>query len=360
MRLAPRLALLLLAVTACSVAPGEPSGPVDAWVIGTEPGGDPGLVVRHLEVEDVRTLESERLTPETGSRIDVLGTAVSVSDGEPLDIEVAVDDEGIVQALDRDGLLALSAVAHVQTAERHFAAAGIEQHAALRPYRLILFPGDVTTGLPTEDNAFYLRGTDLLVFAPDNRVEGLSLSASEGVVVHEYAHAAFDSIAHPLESEAWADPPILLAGLDEGLADVHAVAVTGDPLFLSRSVDASLVGDRDLRPARVMSEDRLVEIFTGQRAHYELGTALGSIFWWTHELRMAAGVPEEESRLGMARFAVETVARLPWSDDAAELDLADFFDAVVDVTAGSVPADALCARFAATFPSIHPEMESCR
>ncbi|MBN2340687.1 MAG: hypothetical protein JXX29_00925 [Deltaproteobacteria bacterium] len=92
------------------------------------------------------------------------------------------------------------------------------------------------------NNAFYMpidendRGFYILPFTID---VGVPLSMNPGVLTHEYTHAVFqelilDNLTNGLAAGQVNDN--YLYGLNEGLADVFAVALTGDPDYIRPSI----------------------------------------------------------------------------------------------------------------------------
>jgi hypothetical protein len=99
------------------------------------------------------------------------------------------------------------------------------------------------------DNAFYLYATTknraFYVF-PYEQFGWLPLSMNGGVMTHEFSHAVYDALVTE-PNRAWIDGGGLtpaasnfVYGLNEGVADVFAVARLGDPDFMSHSIAAGV------------------------------------------------------------------------------------------------------------------------
>jgi hypothetical protein len=95
------------------------------------------------------------------------------------------------------------------------------------------------------DNAFYLYATStdrsFYVF-PYAQFGWLPLSMNGGVMTHEFSHAVYDALVTE-PNRAWIDAGGITSsaynfiyGLNEGVADVFAVARLGDPDFMSHSI----------------------------------------------------------------------------------------------------------------------------
>ncbi|MBN2714585.1 MAG: hypothetical protein JXX14_01945 [Deltaproteobacteria bacterium] len=97
------------------------------------------------------------------------------------------------------------------------------------------------------DNAFYLsisetdRGFYILPFAvEEGLINGVPLSMNPGVIAHEYSHAVFqESVYDKLPGYGIYMNEVnygYLWALNEGIADLFAVALTGDPNFINPSI----------------------------------------------------------------------------------------------------------------------------
>jgi hypothetical protein len=112
--------------------------------------------------------------------------------------------------------------------------------------------------LQSTDNAAYVPFADAwLTFRVFLADEGIPFAMNPGVVAHEFHHRVFFKTvlagdAFPLWRGWIIDDPTtrsgnLLRGLDEGLSDLFAVAFTGDPAFMSPSLEGPLAGEAEFR-----------------------------------------------------------------------------------------------------------------
>ena len=116
--------------------------------------------------------------------------------------------------------------------------------------------------------------------------------ASPGVVAHELSHAVQaatgdrDSLRFVCLGDSSLASCRTMAGMDEGLADLWAVALVGDPDFVTRNFGDLVVG-RDLRDLKALSPE-LALLTDGAQGNNELDLSLwdshppGAIWasWW--------------------------------------------------------------------------------
>lgn len=103
------------------------------------------------------------------------------------------------------------------------------------------------------DNAFYLaisQNERSFYILPFDEINSIPLSMNPGVLTHEYSHAVFQAIIYDKVVGGEGELDIItshyLYGLNEGIADIFAIALTGDPDFMRHSIDNVLV-TRDAR-----------------------------------------------------------------------------------------------------------------
>ena len=102
----------------------------------------------------------------------------------------------------------------------------------------------------TQDNALYMPNTDSIFLLVAGNLDGLPLNMNIAAFAHEYFHRIFqkevwesfnwNEFKADKERVSFSDEELrsdkLLSATDEGLADLFAIAYTGDPYFLSLSM----------------------------------------------------------------------------------------------------------------------------
>lgn len=178
--------------------------------------------------------------------------------GQLISLNLSTHD-GIARGQSFDSVLALSAYCHL---ERIFlfakTKANIQDNFFRRPLTIAVY-GEIlseegnSTPISKADNALYIGSADIVFLLPLGQEEGLPLAMHEGVLAHEFHHRVFftqvwdnrrftnlwslfqsryDQNQNRLDTRS----RILLNALDEGLADVFAVALTGLPDYLNVSL----------------------------------------------------------------------------------------------------------------------------
>lgn len=179
---------------------------------------------------------------------------------QPLELDLATSD-GISRGKTFESMLALSAFYHLDRVIS-FAKAHLdldsEAHTApltVAVYGQILANEQYPFPMTMTDNAIYVGSADTIFLLPVGSENGLPLPMHEGVLAHEFHHRIFfkQIWANKEMSNLWPlfqsrydqdqqrlsnRSRIILNGLDEGLADVFAVAFTGVPAYLSVSLTA--------------------------------------------------------------------------------------------------------------------------
>ena len=181
-------------------------------------------------------------------------------------------EDGVYVAEDLDTLIYATSFSHFEDVFTFAQSVLSEDHPALQK-GTVGFYGKVTSSreLPiplfASDNAAYVALSDAWLVLPTVLLrEGIPFAMNRGVIAHEFHHrvftnavwreSAFDIFRENLVSAADPDVPtearrsrLLLQGLDEGLADVFAVAYTGHADFMSPSLSGLLADEalfRDL------------------------------------------------------------------------------------------------------------------
>ncbi len=290
---------LLLPLAAC--ATDEPAGPYEVLIVVPDDHGGQKFSVEPLDVRDIRTLACERFAFETGSEIfaTVGHDTGTVSAGRPLDLAV-VREGNVYRPLDADALLILTSAHHLLASRQAFDELGLaELEPPFPALRVVFFPRRIDAGAfgtPTTDNAFFSDSIGGFAILRSNVLRDLPLSANRGVLAHEFTHAIF---AHLTRNNP---PAILLAGLQEGLADVHGAHQSGDPDFVGKSVP-QLSQARDLSVRRVF-DARAETTDVLQQGPYLHGAVVSSTFWdYRGRLVRGRGATESDARRRMAHVA---------------------------------------------------------
>lgn len=193
----------------------------------------------------------------------------------------------VIVAEDFDSLMMLSSWVAIERTFDLFVELGDPGGVGSEPLVVALY-GRVhgLLGFPAggADNASYLALADTMFIEPTfwfGKLEGgLPLSANEGVIAHELGHRLFFYAFYRRGAETtWRrdlvesfdnDDERILAGLNEGLADLVGVAVTGDAGFGNASL---LSEERDLDSAAV--DDFTFEAMVDGTHPCNEGTPLG-------------------------------------------------------------------------------------
>ena len=195
--------------------------------------------------------------------------------------------------------------------------------------------------------AFTLLEEHLLDYVP--------IAANEGIMAHEYAHAVFDAIAGRPDPD-WDEVSVnLWRSVNEGLADVHAVALTSDPKFAQASI-GRFVSTRDVSTPSIALTGELLATTREQPYNpYPIGTVFAAVFW---DVRVGlverAYDPADASRVmgALALRALETLAI-----ESSGFDLAGFAEAAA-ASAGA-HRELLCEALWSRAALIMTEVTSC-
>ncbi len=176
-------------------------------------------------------------------RTEFAGEAINVS---------SLLDEGIYRSEDTESLLLLSAFYHLEQITAFSKKIGLMKPEAALNVGFLgqIYPNKNEPALNLKDNAIYLGAADTLILLPVTTKDGLPLAINEGVLAHEFHHRIFfekvwlnnnnpslwtffQSRYASGELKRWQN---LLSALDEGLADVFAVAYSKHPAYLKLSL----------------------------------------------------------------------------------------------------------------------------
>jgi hypothetical protein len=297
-------------------------------VIARGDDGGYGLHPREVDADDLAALRGE-LVEFIGRPTVVISAdgSAAIVGGERLDIEFSRDG-GHLLATDYDGLIAVSAYHHLTQAGTYFLDVGLDvELGTLRTaYRPLTDYGGSIGPHEFHDNASYVPAINAFLLLEEKWLDYVPLAANEGVMAHEFAHAVFDAVAGgPLPD--WDHTSInLWRSINEGLADVHAVALTGDPAFARASAGA-FVANRDVSvPTIELTEELLATALEESYNPYPIGTVIAAVFWDFRTSLVDSGVDGADASRAMGQLAHRSVAALEW--DASGLSLGEFAAAV--------------------------------
>lgn len=227
-------------------------------------------VTPFLEQPPLPTLATKKMVFVTGAQLRqhlIAQTAVvSSSFGElwltldtsmehqPFKLDIATDD-GVARGRSFESVLALSAYSHFEHifsfARSVNATLDFKRPLTVAIYGEILSPSGQEHVFSKNDNALYVGSADTVFLLPLGKEGGLPLTMHEGVLAHEFHHRIFFNAVwnNPGYKNLWSifqsryqrsrlddRSRTLLNALDEGLADLFAVAFTGLPDYLSMSL----------------------------------------------------------------------------------------------------------------------------
>ena len=231
-------------------------------------------------------------------------------------------DDGVVISSDFDSLLMLTAYTHFEEAMLHFRSIGVSLPADPPPidYKPTV-NGGVAFGFPSTDNAAFFSLTDSFVLLPMSVFQDIPFAMNTGVIAHESSHRVFyyQALGGQMFSAIYAhqsDPSAQnnfnrAKSTDEGLADFFAASMTGDPLFIAKSMTpyspslyASIWQDRDLTRAWTLDSAWLngdQPVVQGTYNPYPPGTVLASSLW---SIAQSAGFQATEQAVAIAELAL--------------------------------------------------------
>ncbi len=195
------------------------------------------------------------------------------------------------------------------------------------------------TVLPGFDNAFYLsisKNDRAFYVLPFKYITTLPLSMNIGVITHEYTHSVFDILVLDKRGESTVASTgtsvNYLSALNEGLADTMAVAYTGDPDYMTHSID-------DISITRDASKIIIYNYYYDLNAEnnqglffdpYEIGAFVSSIFYALEQKidKIDAGsktIPKEQTRYNVAADVYKTIKNMG-DTNTADFVLDDFLN----------------------------------
>jgi hypothetical protein len=329
---------------------------------------DPGPVTVHLlsynpdedryefQVQEITTLENVARMRGRATEL-IAGTDLTLdyveqqirwqSDGNPVAMGYFIHDN-VVYPEDFSSMVMAAVYRNIELAMLMFEDAGLPPD--LLPAMQTYYEARVTVieydfwGEKQEyqerDNAFYLpisetdRGFYVL---PYDEFQTLPLPVNTGIMAHEYTHAVFDELVYiPLGSgTVYNNWPLYneFAALNEGLADGFAVALTGDPDFMSHSISDDW--SRDASRSIYYNAIWDVEIQNAQPKYfdpYHIGEFLSAFFYETTRLMDGAAPGElisEASRREMARLMLAALEAFGSQKSSAPDRISDYLSFLV-------------------------------
>lgn len=368
----PLVAALLLA--ACG--PEDRSGTVRAHVYARDAQtGDYALRVADVEhLDSLRRLSGRDVVVRRGARLNVtLLGELEVDEGSDFALEYDFDDDGAVVPADLHSFHALSLYRNIDRVASHLRAHG---HVPSERFRVLYMPrydnpvlGDGR--LTLTDNAAYLAQERAFLILPSFLLSELPMLLNEGVVAHEYGHAVVhQELFGEARAEPHADDPAdewrvasrHLQCLHEGVADVIAFAVVGDPDFILPTVDANrdMSRPRDLTLADVQeiearpAPDDLFGTTAQLDPHYQGSTLARTVYeLWPKD---DGDSISEAGRSRLLRLSLEALRSIRYV--AGEFTLAAFLDALIaQLDADEKPA--ACAVALRRFAPLSDRLHAC-
>lgn len=347
----PSFLAVFALLAACST---PPSDPVYVFAVAPDENGVPGLRRVALDVRDPVTLENDHFEFTHGAQLHIHGFEpgeANVDHARSPHLALEHTEQGYV-GLDRTAVFSLSVAHHFLTVRQYFADLGLPDE--LPRLTVHLFPRSVDAGevKPESDNAFFATALAGFGILPENILDALPIGTNQGVIAHEFSHAVFSHKMGAYRS--------LLTPLDEGLADVHGAALTGDPRFIAWSIP-QLADTRDLAAPRFYDEMTLF-LAALDGSPYVYGSLVAAVFWSWHRLAEERGLVD--SRKQMARLALEALQRWqpPSEPEPTAFQLErPFWVEARRASNERIEGDLLCAALRLHFPDAgHLPTQVCR
>jgi hypothetical protein len=350
-------------------APGDLSGVVRAHVVAPlgADGRGYGLTVAEVErLESLRELRGEHVHLRAGTAFTMGLTDSSLERGRPFSLEYTQEADGTVVPADETSLWALSAYRHFDRAAAYLREQG---HAPLQPLDVYYYPqvssvvlGDLRSIFT--DNAAYVfnRPRSCFLLVPSFALAELPLLLNAGVIAHEYGHAVVhqelfgEGNAPGLEEASWGPAHEHLNAMHEGVADLVALAVTGDPDFIAPSVRGL---ERDVSVPRALTAEDVRLLEAGESDVHVHGSTMARALYTLWPRSGAGGVPTPEERASLARGLLGALRTLRTAGRFTErFTLAALPDALVlELPPGERPA--ACAVLRAQLAPLARELTAC-
>ncbi|MBN2714586.1 MAG: hypothetical protein JXX14_01950 [Deltaproteobacteria bacterium] len=338
-------------------------------------------------LDDVPTLSGRATRIRGGISIDISGDKVTVNRaGTPVAFN-SVKIKGVHYPADYDSLAMISIYYNIEQAMLFFENLGMDTTTMGKLDTWywadvnIIAPTNSETDEAILNNALFLavngdnRGFYVMPF-DTTRIDGpdVPLSMNPGVLTHEYAHAVFQylvldrlpaHIQYPsVDSPFYINANYRMA-LNEGIADVFAVARTGDPDFMVTSIKSTMIA-RNAESEIVYTDwmDRNAAGYTYYPFDpYQIGAFISSIVY--EIARQIAGIPDgnddvpaDAIRFRIAKWTYDSLQRLG-EENLPDFVPAHFFSQFVAQMSKEQQLVA-CAVLAERFMPHYSEVEGCQ
>jgi hypothetical protein len=329
-------------------------------VIARGDDGNYGLHAREVRAHDLHGLRGDSTELIARPTIVFDDGDVSLEGGGSVDVQYGRDGD-ILVPLDYRGLIAVTAYHHLDRADAYFRELGWEGGGA--PIKTLYLPltdyGGELGPREFHDNASYDPALGAFLLFDERWLDYVPLAANEGVITHEFAHAVFHQltgVAGP--DDTWDQASARMwRSVNEGLADVHAVAFTGDPRF-GRASAGRFVLARDVADAEVALTDELLAAVWADGEPYDpypIGTVFAAVFWDYRTALVDLGWAPDDASRAMSELAFDSARALVI--DPAEFHLAQLAQAVAEQAAERA---AVCDALFRRADPIMSEVTACR
>jgi hypothetical protein len=250
--------VVLLGAFLWGCGPVDMSGSVTAYVLARdEATGEYALGAHPVEhLESLRELRGRDVDMRKGSEMNTTLVGLDVKRGSPFALEYTRDADGTVVPGDLHSLYALSLYRNLDRTSSFLREHG---HTPVRRLDVLYFPrlDNLVTGdgrASFTDNAAFVSEASGFLMLPSLLLTDLPMLLNEGIIAHEFGHSVIhqelfgDVKSAPHEDdEDWAVTNRHLASMHEGVADLIAWAVTGDPdsFHATADIDRNLAEPRD-------------------------------------------------------------------------------------------------------------------
>jgi len=319
-----------------------------------------------IPVEDMIAGRSTQTEILIGGEVVVQNAGIRMQGGRVPDLPAYIED-GVLIPGDGDALSFFSFLVHLQTAAEWFIDRGMAEQRLFEGLgsRYEGFLPTATEWRDLADNAGYFPPTHDFLLGPSEIVPGAPVMASPGVVGHELGHAV-QVRTGDAESLRWACLGVdsrascrTIDGMDEGLSDLWAVGIWGDPDFVGRNF-GDLVTGRDLRDLKAM-EAWLFDLTDSSRDADDMDVsdwdphlpgAIWASWWWA----VAEQIGDLDRVIELSWDLTRAVGQLREGDVFGVVEMSVFFLG----GATDVERDLACPVFeAAMDPEVYEQVTPC-